>query len=391
MNGKHRQDGAHDDKVPAYDASVSEDAPRDATGSHEVERGRQELSGEGRTVLVTGASGMLGEHVARLLAARGWTVRLLQRRHAPLADQPNVEEVLGSVSDPDAVARAVDGVDDVVHLAAKVSITGAWDDFLRTNVTGTRVLLETAKRAGADNVVFVSSPSVAHTGTSIVGETAQPADPVHARGDYARSKAAAELLALEADGRGLRVTAVRPHIVWGPGDTQLVERIVDRAATGRLPLLDHGAALIDTTYIDNAAEAIVRALERIEWAHGQALVVTNGQPRTVGELVAGFCRAAGVEPPTRRVPGTLARLAGTVIEKVWAVRPGTDEPPMTAFLAEQMSTAHWFEQQTTREVLDWTPSVTVEEGMERLNEYYRTHPLGAHDAPMPATGSTAAP
>lgn len=390
MNGTHRQDGTHDDKVPAYDASVTEGAAPGGTGSHEVARGREELNGRGRTVLVTGASGMLGEHVARLLAARHWTVRLLQRRHAPLADQPNVEEVLGSVSDPDAVARAMEGVDDVVHLAAKVSFAGDWDEFVLTNVTGTRVVLETARRAGVDHVVFVSSPSVAHTGDSLVGEPARTADPVHARGNYARSKAAAELLALEADGHGLRVTAVRPHIVWGPGDTQLVERIVDRAARGRLPLLDHGAALIDSTYVDNAAEAIVRALERIEWAHGQALVVTNGQPRTVGELVAGFCRAAGVEPPTRRVPGAVARLAGAVIEKLWALRPGADEPPMTAFLAEQLSTAHWFEQRTTREVLGWTPAVTVEEGMERLTAYYRTHPRGAGDAPMPATGSTAA-
>ncbi|MEX5294419.1 NAD-dependent epimerase/dehydratase family protein [Kocuria sp. CPCC 205268] len=395
MNGKHRQDGAHDEKVPAYDSSVTEGAPPAGTGSHEVERGREELTGTGRTVLVTGASGMLGEHVARRLRDRGWTVRLLQRRHAPLADEPGVEEVLGSVADPEAVARAVEGVDDVVHLAAKVSFAGDWADFVRTNVTGTRVVLESARAAGAGNVVFVSSPSVAHTGESIVGEPARTADPVHARGDYARSKAAAELLALEADGHGLRVTAVRPHIVWGPGDTQLVERIVDRAARGRLPLLDHGAALIDTTYVDNAAEAVVRALERIEWAHGQALVVTNGQPRTVGELVAGFCRAAGVEPPARRVPGAAARLAGRVIEKVWALRPGADEPPMTAFLAEQMSTAHWFEQRTTREVLDWTPSVTVEEGMERLAAHYRDRPRAApgtpgHSAGAPATATSGA-
>ena len=389
MNAKHRKSPAHDE-VPAYDATVVEGAPRTDTGSHEVERGPRELTGEGRTVLVTGASGMLGEHVARRLAARGWTVRLLQRRHAPLADQPNVEEVLGSVADPDAVARALEGVDDVVHLAAKVSFAGHWDEFVTTNVTGTRVILETAKRAGAQNVVFVSSPSVAHAGVSIVGEPARPADPEHARGDYARSKAAAELLALEADGRDLRVTAVRPHIVWGPGDTQLVERVLDRAGRGRMPLLDHGAALIDTTYIDNAAEAVVRALERIEWAHGQALVVTNGQPRTVAEILTGMCRAGGVEPPTRRVPGGLARFAGKVIERIWALRPGQDEPPMTAFLAEQLSTAHWFDQQHTREVLDWAPSVTVEEGMQRLAEYYRTHPLGAHAAPVPATGSTAA-
>ncbi|MFI7482900.1 NAD-dependent epimerase/dehydratase family protein [Kocuria sp. M1R5S2] len=365
------------DGAPAVDAAPVEGAPPPGSGSHGVSAGPRELDGSGRTVLVTGASGMLGEHVARRLAERGWTVRLLQRRHARLADRPGVEEVLGSVTDPDAVARAVEGVDDVVHLAAKVSFTGEWEEFVRTNVTGTRVVLESARRAGAENVVFVSSPSVAHTGVSIVGEPARPADPVHARGHYARSKAAAELLALEADGRGLRVTAVRPHVVWGPGDTQLVERIVDRAARGRLPLLDHGAALIDTTYVDNAAEAVVRALERIDHSHGRALVVTNGQPRTVAEIVAGMCRAAGVEPPARRVPGWAARLAGTVIEKAWALRPGDGEPPMTRFLAEQLSTAHWFDQRTTREVLGWAPEVGLEEGMERLAEHYREHPFRA--------------
>ncbi|WP_414842773.1 NAD-dependent epimerase/dehydratase family protein [Kocuria flava] len=384
MSAKHRSTEA---PVPDPAAAEAAAAPPPA-GSHDAGQGPPELRGQGRRVLVTGASGMLGEHVARRLVARGWTVRLLQRGHAALADQRNVEEVRGSVTDPDAVARAMDGVDDVVHLAAKVSFAGDWDEFVLTNVTGTRTVLETARRAGARNVVFVSSPSVAHTGTSLVGEPARPADPVRARGHYARSKAAAELLALDADGEQLRVTAVRPHIVWGPGDTQLVERVVDRAAAGRLPLLDAGAALIDTTYVDNAAEAVVRALERIEQAHGQAFVVSNGQPRPVGELIAGFCRAAGVEPPRRRVPGWAARLAGRVIERVWAVRPGRDEPPMTEFLAEQLSTAHWFDQRRTREVLGWRPEVTVEEGMARLAEHYRSHPRGG--AALPATGSTSA-
>ena len=126
----------------------------------------------------------------------------------------------------------------------------------------------------------------AHTGVSIEGAGAEPADPENARGNYARSKAAAELLALSMDGqRDLKVAAVRPHIVWGPGDTQLVERVADRAAAGRMPNLDHGAAMIDTTYIDNASEGIVRALQRIDHVHGRALVLTNGEPRPVGCLL----------------------------------------------------------------------------------------------------------
>ena len=186
------------------------------------------LDGTGRTALVTGASGMLGGDVARVLLARGWKVRVFQRGHAAVAEREGVDEVLGSVTEPEDVARALDGVDDVIHLAAKVSFTGEWSEFVRVNVTGTRVLLCQAQNAGVHNVVFVSSPSVAHEGVSIEGAGAEPANPEKARGNYARSKAAAELLALSMDGqRELKVAAVRPHIVWGPGDTQLVERVVD--------------------------------------------------------------------------------------------------------------------------------------------------------------------
>ncbi len=197
---------------------------------------------------------------------------------------------------------------------------------------------------------------------------ADPAEPTAARGHYARTKAAAELLALAADEPGFAVVAVRPHLVWGPGDTQLVGRIVDRARTGRLPLLDSGAALIDTLYVDNAASAMVAALEHAadDAVHGNAYVVTNGEPRPVGELLAGICTASGVPAPRMHVPAALARAAGSVVEAVWRVRPGTDEPPMTRFLAEQLSTAHWFDQRRTRQDLHWAPTVSIDEGLARL-------------------------
>ncbi|PYI66633.1 nucleoside-diphosphate sugar epimerase [Arthrobacter livingstonensis] len=327
--------------------------------------------GTARRVLVTGTSGLLGRAVAQLLHERGYAVRTLQRS----AVRDPWESVQGSVADPDVAASAVAGVDAVIHLAAKVSFTGEWTDFVSTNIVGTRQLLAASQHAGVHDFVFVSSPSVAHFGSSIVGAGAGPANPDLARGFYARSKAAAEQLALAEDSPAFRVTAIRPHIVWGPGDTQLVERVVERARAGRLPLLDGGRALIDTTYVDNAAGAIVRGLERMEYAHGQALVVTNGEPRPVGELIAGICAAAGVPAPGYSVPGWLARGAGSVIEKAWTAA-GTrgwvhDEPPMTRFLAEQLSTAHWFDQRHTQSVLAWTPSVSIDEGLAKLAAYYR--------------------
>lgn len=319
-------------------------------------------------VLVTGASGLLGSRVAERLVAAGYDVRTFQRRPSGVA---GAHDELGSLEDDAAVTRAVSDRDAVVHLAAKVSVSGHARDYERINVGGTTRLLRAARAAGVAGVVHVSSPSVAHAGNSLVGVGAGPADPDQARGHYARTKAIAERHALAQDDAQFAVVAVRPHLVWGPGDTQLVERIVERARAGRLPLLDHGAALIDSVYVDNAADAIVAALERVAVAHGQALVVTNGEPRPVGDLLAGICRAAGVSPPSWRVPAGLARAAGALVEAAWAIRPGADEPPMTRFLAEQLSTAHWFDQRRTREILDWEPAVSLDEGLALLAAHYR--------------------
>ncbi|WP_222195102.1 NAD-dependent epimerase/dehydratase family protein [Modestobacter italicus] len=320
-------------------------------------------------VLVTGASGMLGRATATALQERGDEVTVLQRRPAGLP----CREVLGNVADPAAVARATAGQDAVVHLAAKVDVTGPWAEYLQANVEGTRTLIAACREAEVGRLVHVSSPSVAHGGSALVGVGAGAADPEHARGHYARSKAMAELDALaadSADSADLAVLAVRPHLVWGPGDTQLVARIVERARSGRLPVIGSGAALIDTTYVDNAAGALVAAVDACGPVHGEALVVSNGEPRPVAEVLARLCAAAGVPAPRRRVPFPVAWAAGAVVDGVWAVTGRRDTPPLTRFLAEQLATAHWFDQRRTREALAWTPQVPLEEGFARLTEAY---------------------
>ncbi|WP_109473890.1 NAD-dependent epimerase/dehydratase family protein [Ornithinimicrobium cavernae] len=319
-------------------------------------------------VLVTGASGMLGRAVADTLAGRGDEVTVLQRRPS---GSP-YRELLGDVADESAVTRALAGQEGVVHLAAKVDVVGPWEGYRRANIEGTRTLVEGACRGSVQRFVQVSSPSVAHAGSSLAGAGAEPADPDRARGNYARSKASAELIALGADSDDLVVTAVRPHLVWGPGDTQLIGRILERARAGRLPVLGRGTSLVDTTYVTNAADAIVAALDRADVARGRALVVTNGEPRPIGELMRDICVAGGVPAPRLHIPARVAWAAGAAVEGAMAlshVLPGVPEitePPLTRFLAEQLSTAHWFDQRHTRRVLDWTPRVTLDEGLELL-------------------------
>lgn len=325
-------------------------------------------TGPAVNVLVTGGTSLIGAAVVARLAGRGDDVTLLQRRPSGLGHR----EVLADITDLDAVRLAVGSQDAVVHLAAKVSVTGPWEDFLRTNVTGTDTVVNAASDAGVTRFVHVSSPSVAHSGSSLVGAAATPADPETARGNYSRSKAMAELLALEAGTSDFNVVAVRPHLVWGPGDTQLIGRIVERAQQRRLALVGSGMALIDTTYIDNAADAIVAAVDRAPDVAGRALVVSNGEPRTVRELLERITDAARVPPPRFAVPESLAKVGGAAAERVWE-RTGRDsEPPMTQFLAEQLATAHWFDQRETQHVLDWTPAVPLAEGFRRLGEWFRS-------------------
>ncbi len=324
-------------------------------------------------VLVTGGSSLIGAGVATALAHRGDDVVVQQRTRSDTLDQLGVRQHLGDVREPGVVADAADGCDAVVHLAAKVGVIGDWEEYRSINVDGTRNVLAAARRHDIGRVVHVSSPSVAHGGEPIIGGGAD--EPVLGRGRawYPESKALAEIEALAAAGDALGVVAIRPHLVWGPGDTQLVGRIVERAVTGRLALVGGGRALVDTTYVDNAVGALVAALDAVEpgaRCSGQAYVVSNGEPRMIRELVEGICHAAGVPFAPKTVSLQVGRTLGAAVERVWPLLRRSDEPPLTLFLAEQLGTAHWFDPRPVEHDLGWTPSVSIDEGLDRLAAWY---------------------
>ena len=320
-------------------------------------------------VLVTGAGSMLLAGVARTLVERGDDVVCLQRR---AVDVPGAQVVQGDVRDAAVVLAAARGCDAIVHGAARVGVVGEWADFRSVNVDGTQHVLFAAVECGVRRLVYVSTPSVAHAGHSLVGEGAAPAVTGRKGAFYAESKAVAEGLALAENGPQLAVVAVRPHLVWGPGDTQLVGRIIERARAGRLAIVGSGSALIDSTYVDNAISAHVAALDAVRpgaACAGRAYVVANGEPRTVRELLEGICDAAGVPFEPRHVPLSVALRLGAVVERVWP-RLRDDEPPITRFLAEQLGTAHWFDPRPARDDLGWSPTVSLDEGFERLRQSF---------------------
>lgn len=340
-------------------------------------------------VLVTGGGSMLMAGVARALHERGDDVRCLQRRPVELPDA--ITQCLGDIRDDHALDAALANCDAVLHGAARVGVVGSQHDFTSVNLDGTRQVIAAAKRAGVRNMVYVSTPSVAHIGRSLVGEHAGPAlTGRRDRAHYAETKAQAELLALNAADSGFGVVAIRPHLVWGPGDQQLVGRIVERARSGRLAVIDGGRALVDTTYVDNAVDALVAALDAVEpdsVVSGRAYLVANGEPRPIRELLLGICRAAGIDPALRSVPAGVARAAGSVLERLWPLLRD-DEPPLTRFIADQLATAHWFNLSATFTDLGWRPRVTLDDGLAALARWFAASSVtdgGSHGVPtLPA-------
>ena len=311
-------------------------------------------------VLVTGGSSLLGRTVADLLVAGGHDVTCFQRRRSG----STASDVLGDVRDRESLMAAARGCDAVIHLAALVAPRARWADMVAVNVEGTRNALAAGTAAG--RFVHISSPSVAFHDHPSIGTGASAPD-YAGRDGYARSKALAEDLV--RTGSDVPTVILRPHLVWGPGDTQLIGRIIDRARAGRLALPDGGRALVDTTYIDDAAAAIVAGLDHCEPgddATTRPLVVTGGEPRPLRDLVGSILRAAGVERSPRSIPAPVASILGSMIERVW---PGA-EPPLTHFAARQLSVAHWFDQRETRRVLGWEPAVGLDEGFARLERSF---------------------
>jgi len=320
-------------------------------------------------ILLTGAQGFLGRRVLEMLRERGHEVRALVRRPAPdLAGLAEVREV-DLAAGPEVLARAAAGCQGVIHCAARSGVWGNLPDFIQANFLTTLNLLAAARQSGLSWFVHTSSPSVVHTGRPLDGVD-ESAPYLSAGPGYPYSKMLAERLVLAS---GLPAVALRPHLIWGPGDPHFLPRLMARARAGRLFLLK-SKALVDATYIDNAAWAHVLAAEKLAQGaplSGRAYFIAQGEPLTAAAMIEKLL--AAVSPPggpalkaSGTLPAWLGLAAGAFLEKTWSLfrRPG--EPPLTRFVAEELTLPHWFDLSRARRDLGYQPLVSLAEGLDRL-------------------------
>src|SRR5437763_2098356 len=324
--------------------------------------------------LVTGAGGFLGGAVARQLLARGDAVRSFSRSAYPDLAARGVEQHAGDLADADAVARAVRGCDAVIHTAAKAGVWGPEREYFRANVLGTRNVVAACRAHGVRTLVYTSSPSVVAGHHDLNGVDESVPYPDRHLAAYPRTKARAEREALAANGPDLATVALRPHLIWGPGDPHLVPRLLARARAGRLRRVGDGANRIDTTYVENAAAAHLLALDRLRpgaACAGRAYFIAQGEPVPLWDFINRILALAGLPPVRRSIPAGPAYALGAVAEVVYRVLRLPGEPPLTRFVAHELSSSHWFDLSAAHRDLDYRPAVSLEEGLRRLGESLR--------------------
>lgn len=350
---------------------------------------------------VTGASGFIGGRIAERLLASSRRVRVLSRRPLPQLEKLGAEVILGDLHDQPALSRGCADAGTVFHVAGRVGVWGPDADFFHVNVEGTRNVIAASVAAGVRRLVYTSSPSVVYNGGDLSGIDESAPLCTAAPCAYPTSKAAAERLVRESNSSSLATISLRPHLVWGPGDQNVVPRVLALAKKGRLKIIGSGLNKVDVTHITNVVDAHLLAEQALAKCHiisdtsreaaarechligdklavgaprdpgGQAYFITNGEPVLLWDWINELVRGVGLPAITKHISvGTAYGIAG-VLEALWRVLPLKGEPPTTRFVVKELATDHWFNLDAARRDLGYHPRVTMAAGTAELIAHLR--------------------
>lgn len=329
------------------------------------------LKGQVKCVFVTGAGGFLGTALCRFLRAADINVVGFSRNDYPHLRQLGVHLIQGNLEDKQALIAAMQGCDLVFHVASKAGVWGDKSSYFNPNVVGTENIIAACQVHAITRLIYTSTPSVTFSGKdeSYIDES-QPYAKTFLN-FYGLSKAIAEKAVLNANSIVLKTVALRPHLIWGPGDPHLVPRVIARAKRGKLKLVGTKNKLVDTIYIDNAVYAhLLAAVELNEHnsrCAGKAYFLSNEQPIFMATMLNHILKAAQLPPVTSRVPSSIAYFVGTLLEW-WYLRTGNqNEPMMTRFVARQLSTSHYFNINAAKQDFDYQALISIEQGMHQLS------------------------
>jgi len=321
-----------------------------------------------RQIFITGASGFVGGAIARALG-RSHLVRGMSRSAA--SDQrlaamrvAAIRCELGQVATEDLI-----GCDTVIHCAAYVKQWGSEQEFRKTNVEGTRQLLEVAGRAGIQRFIHIGTEAALFHGQDMRDVDERYPYPEHTPFLYSATKAAAERLVLAANSERLTTLSLRPRLVWGPGDQTVLPVIMQAVRSGRFAWIDGGRAMTSTTHIDNLVHAVTLALRR--GVGGNAYFVTDHGHTSMRDFLRALLQTQGMIAPNRSIPAALAYALAATAETVWRTFGLREQPPLTRFAAALMSRDCTLRIDKAQCELGFAPIVSRAAGLQSLREAMR--------------------
>jgi nucleoside-diphosphate-sugar epimerase len=312
-------------------------------------------------VLVTGATGFLGGHLARNLAANGFTIRALGRNPAAIEElsRRGIETRQVDLRDRDAIDAACAGIDVAVHAGALSAPWGRRSEFFDINVSGTKHVIDGCLRHGVSRLVHVSSPSVIFDGKDVVDGTEDAPFPRRFLSLYSLTKKLAEDAVRGA--AALETVIIRPKAIFGPGDTALLPRLLAAGRAGRLPQIGDGTNLVDLTYVDNVVHALRLAVTQPDAAN-RTFTITNGQPVVLWDVIRRMLAAAGCSIG-RRIPYPVAYAAAALMEA--RARLTGNEPLLTRYSVAILARTQTYSIDAARRWLGYEPIVTIEDALDR--------------------------
>ncbi|MCB0153594.1 MAG: NAD-dependent epimerase/dehydratase family protein [Anaerolineae bacterium] len=324
--------------------------------------------------LVTGGGGFLGRYIVEQLLARGDQVTVFARGSYPELAQAGARLIRGDLTDAKAIRDACAGIDVVFHVAAKAGLWGTWDSFYQANVTGTQHVIDACMQQGVPKLVYTSSPSVVFDNHPHRGVDESYPYPDRYESFYAHTKALGEQLVLAVNSPGLLTVSLRPHIIWGPRDTQIIPRLVARAKAGKLVQVGDGRNKVGMAYVEDAARAHLQAADALAVdspVAGSVYFITQEEPVVLWDFVNEMLARLEVPPVKRQVSLPLARALGGLLE--WGFRTFNlaGEPRLTRFLASELAIDHYYDISRAQRDFGFAPQMSLEEGMARTVEYFR--------------------
>lgn len=320
--------------------------------------------------LVTGANGFLGSHIVKMLVDRGVEVTAMTRRSHDFLVRMGVKESIGDIRTYEQVLAACQGQDVVFHTAAVAGVWGPWKLFHGTNTIGTKHVVEACREQKVPKLIYTSSPSVTFNGDHQINTDESAPYPKKWLCHYPHSKALGEKYVLEADDhKDLMTCALRPHLIWGPGDNHLIPRLVERAKSKKLRRVGDGSNQVDTIYIDNAAEAHLMAADAMEPGSpvcGQAYFLSQDDPVNLWGWINEVLQMVGLPRVKQSISYHWADRVGYALEIAHEAFNLKSEPRMTRFLAAQLAKSHYFDISRAKQDFGYFPRVSNSEGMKRL-------------------------